>query len=217
MAWLKDGCVLWLQFDEEKGDVAYDQSGIGNNGGIYGATRVKGKIGGALDFNGVDNYVEIPDSDSFRFPNEVTFEVWVFIRALPEWKEIVAKPDHNTGLLSEAGTLGFSSSVWIAGARQKLNRNVGTELNKWHHVASTYVGETGEHKLYVNGQLANSLIQAKGTIDSKVGTNVFLGSKVGESNFLNGLIDELRIYNRALSAKEIFSHYMYALTHVKRA
>ena len=82
MAWLKDGCVLWLQFDEEKGDVAYDQSGEGNNGVIHGATRVKGKIGGALSFNGVGDYVKVSASDSLSFKSalnqEISLAYWVY-------------------------------------------------------------------------------------------------------------------------------------------
>jgi len=39
------------RFDEETGSTAKDSSPYGNNGTIYGATRVRGIIGKALSFD----------------------------------------------------------------------------------------------------------------------------------------------------------------------
>ncbi len=55
---LEEGLVLWLRFEEGKGDIARDSSGYNNDGKIYGASWVKGKVGGGLQFDGVDDYVD---------------------------------------------------------------------------------------------------------------------------------------------------------------
>jgi len=162
-----------------------------------------------LSFDGEDDYVEVPDDSSLRFPDQVTFEAWVYIRSLPEYKCIYNKPDHTTGLLSETDSRGFSFSVVIAGTRQKLDRNTATELNKWYHVVGTYVGSTGEQKIYVNGALENSRTGDTGTIDSKVGDNVYIGSRAGGNHFMDGFINEVRIYARALPLDEIQWNYMH--------
>ncbi|MDE2026576.1 MAG: LamG domain-containing protein, partial [Patescibacteria group bacterium] len=49
-----------------------------NDGTAYNTTYVNGKIGGALNFNGTNSYVNIPDSASLRVgsPN-FTFESWI--------------------------------------------------------------------------------------------------------------------------------------------
>jgi prepilin-type N-terminal cleavage/methylation domain-containing protein len=59
--------VLELSFDEGQGTIAYDSSGNNNNGtlcngsscNVQGPTWTTGKVGSALSFDGVDDYVEI--------------------------------------------------------------------------------------------------------------------------------------------------------------
>ena len=45
--------ALW-HFDENMGDSAYDASGHGNSGKLYGAQWVQGVFGSALQFDGTD-------------------------------------------------------------------------------------------------------------------------------------------------------------------
>ena len=54
-----DGLVGAWHFDEGQGNIAHDSSGNNNHGTIYGAKWVDGKFGKALEFDGVDDYVEI--------------------------------------------------------------------------------------------------------------------------------------------------------------
>ena len=57
---LINGLVGWWKFDETNGTVAYDSSGNGNDGNLTnGPTWATGKIGGALSFDGVDDYIEV--------------------------------------------------------------------------------------------------------------------------------------------------------------
>ena len=217
MAWLKDGCVLWLQFDEEKGDVAYDQSGEGNNGVIHGATRVKGKIGGALSFNGVGDYVKVSASDSLSFKSalnqEISLAYWVY------WIPIgTAGCDRLTGFTDyrfetavneDTGELRFYTpqTSWI---------NTGKCLKEavWAFLVWTYPIADKKWRLYVNKVLEYTCPSA---YEIDIYRDFYISSRLGTGEFTKGLRDEVRIYNRALSAKEIFSYYMYALTHVKRA
>ena len=55
---LMNGLIGWWKFDETNGTLAYDSSGNGNDGNLTGGpTWATGKIGGALSFDGVDDYV----------------------------------------------------------------------------------------------------------------------------------------------------------------
>ena len=71
--------VLWLKFDEGSGNTAKDSSEYQNDGTIYGATWSNDCISGScLSFDGVDDYVEVPDSSSLSPVSEVTVVAWVY-------------------------------------------------------------------------------------------------------------------------------------------
>jgi len=56
--------LAYWKFDEGSGTTAGDSSGNGNDGTLVnGPTWVSGRHGMALSFDGVDDYVEIPDTE----------------------------------------------------------------------------------------------------------------------------------------------------------
>src|SRR5262245_41297808 len=60
------GLVAAYAFDEASGSSVNDASGLGNNGTIQGATRVAGKSGSALSFNGTSDLVTIANAASLN-------------------------------------------------------------------------------------------------------------------------------------------------------
>ncbi|MBU4338844.1 hypothetical protein KKD57_04800, partial [Patescibacteria group bacterium] len=77
--WAKvSGLVGYWNFDEGEGKIAKDLSGNGNDGNlISGPVWIDGKVGKALSFYGVDDYVEIPNSISLNPINELTISFLV--------------------------------------------------------------------------------------------------------------------------------------------
>ena len=70
--------VGWWKLDDGSGDTAVDSSEYGNNGTLMGAPEwVTGKIGGALQLDGVDDFVEVPHVASLAADNEVTVMLWL--------------------------------------------------------------------------------------------------------------------------------------------
>ena len=79
------GLVGYWSFDEGSGQNVYDAAGYGNDGTLASSTDSSdedptwetGKVGGALEFDGVDDYVKIPDSSSLDIAEVITIEVWI--------------------------------------------------------------------------------------------------------------------------------------------
>ena len=58
-----------------------DLSGHGNHGTISGATDVAGIVGRARQFNGIADYVEVPDSSDLHVSGGITIAAWVYLQA----------------------------------------------------------------------------------------------------------------------------------------
>ncbi|TFH39276.1 MAG: hypothetical protein E4G94_11185 [ANME-2 cluster archaeon] len=75
----RTGLVAEWHFDGN----AEDSSGNGNDGIIFGATFVDGKVGKALSFDG-RSYIDIPKSSSLDINrNAVSISLWVKLNAVP--------------------------------------------------------------------------------------------------------------------------------------
>jgi len=84
--------VARWNFDEREGAAAGDSAGD-NDGTIHGAKWTKGKSGGALSFDGVDDYVELGDDPSLRFMRSSSFTIsaWVMPASEGEAGSILSK------------------------------------------------------------------------------------------------------------------------------
>jgi hypothetical protein len=72
------GLVACWSFDEGKGNQLLDTSGHGNHGEIHGTKWAKGRVGGGLLFDGVDDYVVVPKSASLNsISKEITLMCWI--------------------------------------------------------------------------------------------------------------------------------------------
>lgn len=200
-----DGLIAAYGFDEGAGRIAGDASGKGHAGDIkQAAWSTAGRFGGALDFDGINDWVTIEDTADLDIRDAITLEAWVNPRSLSGWNTILLK-EASTGLayslyandfypLHPAGYLnvGGSSDVSVVDT-------TALPLNAWSHVAMTYDGAM--MRLYINGHEAGRRALTGRIIASnrqlRIGGNEFWGE------FFNGRIDEVRVYARALQSAEI--------------
>src|SRR4030042_187115 len=97
--------VAYWPLDEGAGDKVFDTSGNDNNRTINGATWGVRKYGTALQFNGQNNYVEVPSSDSLELYENVTIAAWInWIDAGDAWICIMANGQRELEI-AKAGTL----------------------------------------------------------------------------------------------------------------
>jgi type II secretory pathway pseudopilin PulG len=227
--------VGYWKFDEGSGQVAFDSSGYQNNGTLVnGPTWTTGKIGNALSFDGVDDYVDCGNNIVLNPTQEITVEAWIKQNILPpherQWV-IVSKhrdylPNNQSYLLAldSSSTISFYISEYGQNFIQRLSDIQITDYN-WHHVAGVFKGSTildvfidgvqHNEKLYFWAQAPPPYPETS-TIPSSIAItpiHVEIGcwKEAERGNKFNGLIDEVRIYNRALSADEILQHYQAGL------
>jgi len=203
--------VGWWRFDEGSGTIVTDLSEYGNNGTLQGDPQwVNGKFGKALQFDGVDDYVEIPHADILTVDNEVTVMAWINVERLgfsesDNYQGIVAKSNNprSYSLYTQgSGTLHFSTTSTATNAYVGSSSSGQVPLNEWVHVAVKV--EDGGHVYYINGEpsgTGGSGIVLPGTDDT---SPVVIG-RTGEglNRSLLGMIDDVRIYNEALTQEEI--------------
>jgi tetratricopeptide (TPR) repeat protein len=205
--------VGWWKLD---GD-ANDSSGSGNHGTlINGPQPVAGRIGGALKFDGSDDYVDLPIGRLVSTLTRATIAVWVdFSNAGGPWQRIL---DFGTGttnyiyLSPRTDTAGPMRVAITAGQGQwtELDASTGTLANGWHHVA--VVLEPDNLKLYLDGKVVGSTSTLYVLSNLGVTTNNWLGrSQYSPDAYFNGSLDDLRIYNYVLGDKEIADIYQSAL------
>jgi hypothetical protein len=201
------GMVSYWSFDEAGGGTAYDLAG-GNNGTLYGdANWTSGQIGGALDFDGGDDYVQVSDDASLDFADEFTLSAWVKPAIVDVHGRIIYRYDSQSAYFltlvpTAAGRWAFY--VRVGGVTINIQSDVTPAGNVWSHLLATR-NSLGELKLYVNGLLQSDIKTHAGAIDSS--GDLFFGVDYVLNADFTGDIDEVRIYDRALSDAEVLQLY----------
>ncbi|PIS05270.1 MAG: hypothetical protein COT81_01990 [Candidatus Buchananbacteria bacterium CG10_big_fil_rev_8_21_14_0_10_42_9] len=206
--------VLYSNFDSGFGNIAYDSSGLNNDGSISGATWQKENNNSYLDFDGVNDVVKVPHRSSLNMnDNQVTMAAWVNLDSFTRFGKIVSK-HYSYELLQATGLGGLRIAIQPIGGRWHTldTSNAPLALNTWQFVAGTYDGQT--MRLYVNGvEVASKddvFTIANSAQDISIGAN-----GVNDIEYLDGSMDEIRVYNYALSAfdiEQLYNQGLYKIT-----
>jgi hypothetical protein len=199
------GLVGAWGFDESLCTKTADASGNSNTGTISGATRTtQGKFGGALDYDGVNDWVTVADKPSLDLTTGMTLEGWVYPTRAGDagnWKALAVK-ETNSGLawaLYPFGDRGLPSGHAATANELWASAPSALTLNTWSHVAVTYDGTT--IRFYVNGVQVGTRVQS-GPLQTSSQPLRFGGDAVW-SEWFAGRLDEIRIYNRPLTAAQV--------------
>jgi glucose/arabinose dehydrogenase/PKD repeat protein len=200
---LPSGLVAAYSMSAGSGTTLADVTGKGHTGTIAGATwSAAGKYGGALSFDGTDDWVTIADANDLDLTNGMTLAAWVNPTELAGgWRTVAFKEGSPLAytLYADDGAGLPISEISTGGVFRNARGTATLALNTWSHLAGTYDGAA--LKLYVNGTLVRTLAV---TGDMPVTTGVLrLGGNNLWDEWYQGLLDEVRVYNRALSQAEI--------------
>src|SRR3989338_207473 len=213
---MNDSLVLMMNFDNassigevynnSNNSIIKDVSGYGNDGSGQGDVRWNstGKYGGAYQFDGVNDYVGIPNLSN---TDEFTIAMWIYPQGnVGQLRGLFGNQGWVTGnihfqIASATNLLG--SAVWSGNYLYGTTVFNDSNLNKWFHVAVTYSKGSNSHKLYVN--TVNE--DADNAPVTMVLSSLRIGSTYDQTRFFNGTIDQVMIFNRSLSASEIQQLY----------
>jgi len=202
------GLVGYWSFNEGSGTIAYDYSGNNNNGTLTnGPTWTQGKVGQALSFDGVNDYVNILYNPNLNVVNnKFTIAMWLNMNTPADrGRQILGKfsylgSGYYVFMYSGENRISFGfhggGSVWIS-------KSNDITYNQWQYIAVTLDGNI--MKVYLNGTL-NSMRNDVGTVGTDT-IDLTIGGYVPAYVVGNKFIDEVRIYNRALSDAEIQAIY----------
>jgi len=220
---ITNGLVGYWTFDgKDMTPNVLDVSGQGNHGDLNGQTSTTttiGKVGQALDFDGVDDVVKIIGGDAELDIGTSDHTVSAWIKVPPQGSQ--------EGLIAADGagnstTAGFWFSVREDGVNVgKLQINVSNgssnvvnfssvslvDDNIWHHVVWVWDRDVGNFA-YIDGVEDNT---DSSTNSDNIGSD-YTGLGIGDRTNstlrpMDGKIDDVRIYDRALSADEVLALY----------
>jgi hypothetical protein len=187
---------------------ADDYSSNDNDGTIYGATFTTGKVGRALQFDGINDYVKVEENFGTSF-NSFSVEAWVNLKNIATQHKYILERDDTHFYISimPGKKVRFRHSDLTNGATETEPNAI--EFDEWTHIAVVYNGT--KTYIYVNGQLKKEQDNT-GSISFSATEPLYIGSSKYALSYpdrtWNGSIDEIRIYNYALSAEQISSHYI---------
>ncbi|UOD35595.1 hypothetical protein DSN97_04550 [Deferribacteraceae bacterium V6Fe1] len=198
---------------EDSGSNSYDGTSV--NGPItVDNDTAGGSIGRVGYFDGVDDYIEIPQAAADILKGTASLSFWIKTSQTgsdTDWKapgiigtEVAGSVDDIFwGWIDASGHIGVSKGDNYNNSKstKPINDNI------WHHVVLTRDANNGNIKIYIDGVLDKS-----GQTDSGLIGNSFkyIGSiydTAGTHTFFQGYLDEVKIYDKILTDSQVQSIY----------
>ena len=199
--WLDDAPLIahW-KLDESEGDIASDNvSGL--NGTLHGEPIWQpdnGKLAGALELDGTDDYIS---TDFVLDPAIGPFSAFVWIKTHTSGRPVISQANGTgTGrnwlsinpsdgfLMTDLRTTGRGGNALIS--------ELSVTDNDWHHIG--FVWDGAYRYLYIDGMEAakdNSPIAALEDSDG----GLYFGTTTATDDFFAGMIDDIRIFGGAIT------------------
>jgi len=157
--------------------------------------------GNALSFDGVKDYISIPNNASLNPTNALTIEAWVNTNS------------QNDQIIAHKWANGYQYALQIVSQELYFVIYNGTSIvvvsptkiltNTWVHCAAVFDGTS--LFIYENGILKNSVNYGSTTISSGTG-NLTIGTRSdAPGEYFSGKMDEVRIWNVARTQADIQS------------
>ena len=216
-----DGLVAWYQLDGN----GTDSSGNNHHGTVYGASGTQDRFGhanSAMLFDGMDDYIDVPDHPDLNPTDAITVTAWFradsFKYGCYSWPAIIKSRKgyrfEIAQVYENAPCLGFGATINGVAASTPPPGMPGSPVPEdiWCFIAGVYDGSTISHYFGSQGQaLIKQQRSTLGRIDAS-SSNLSIGrdpsNPASSDRHFHGAIDDVRIYNRALSEAEVRELYV---------
>lgn len=193
--------VVHWKMDESSGTTAYDSSGNGYNGTVYGtASWQSGYIDNALYLDG-SSYSRITGLAAW---SNITLAAWANLSTADSGgAELFSIGDYVIVRLDASGkceAIIYNGSGWDSVSVSQTYAGTG-----WHHFALVFSDSSNYLRLYIDGTLAASATNYNSISYSGLGSNSYVGrhGNGGTSTDFTGKVDDVRFYSRALTSTDI--------------
>ena len=196
---------------------ANNQFAIDNGTLMNGCTFTDGKIGKAFTFDGVNDYVALPDN-SLNFTGDFTTSFWFYANAFTSQDSFVTcenwvSPNGNGWYIYHIhGNLGFSVYNGTNATGWKTSTTITT--GTWYHVV-VIKNRTVSPKFYINGALVGTVLRHGTNITLNPGYVTTQYCSLGTDRYavstahayLNGKMDGVNVWQREITQSEVTELY----------
>ena len=204
------GLVAQWKLDETTGSTASDsfdsKDGTLNDFAGDGSEWQRGVLGGGLDFDDVDDYVQIDGYKGILGGSSRTCTAWINIPdGYTEACDIISWGEH--GVAGKRWRIRTETSGYLSagiGGGGYVITETSLHTGTWQHIAIVSPSSsTDDILVYINGNLEN-FSKSSGTINTNGISDVLIGHYYGDAGgYFKGMIDDVRVYQIALSPDEV--------------
>lgn len=194
---LPAGVLLgYWPFDESAGEKAEDLTGQTGDATLNGAVLAAGKLGGGVEFDGLDDYATIP---SIAYPDQFTMSFWFQIDSTNEIRSILSHGESGDSriTLTYSGGRGRLIIADIAGTEKKLNIGAEVADGQWHHLVLNRSTD-GATEVFLDGGFRGR----ENMMPIRPAGPVYLGRDIEGNTFTKMSLDDLRVYSSPFTVED---------------
>ncbi|MCP4537309.1 MAG: LamG domain-containing protein, partial [Chloroflexi bacterium] len=213
---------LWLHLNENVGATHFvDTSLLGHHGTCSGNTcptaGQPGYAGHAVQFDGQDDYVQIPYAAALN-PSNFSVAAWVKVMgsSFSHQSVLTLRDDYpQRGYILYVTPFNTWQFVLGDGSGWVDIDGGPVTIGEWTHLAAGYNASSETMRFYINGQLMVSRTNVSFAPNTQRPLRIGAGATEGAPQYhFNGLVDELEIYPRTLSDVEVAERFKESVFHV---
>ncbi|MCG8672037.1 MAG: LamG domain-containing protein [Pseudomonadales bacterium] len=186
-----------------------DVSGSGLNGSAVNAVLARpAQVCYGAEFDGVPEYISIPDNSTLDIDEELTVMAWVNADTLPtgsDLKTIISKDENFEFHLDSSGGVYW---WWnnSSGTSRSFTSTSTVSAGAWNHIAIVYSRSNARQSIFINGVESGFTTYSSESLITNSDDLHIGGDQAYVGREFDGKIDEVKVFKRALSAASINIH-----------